>query len=233
MGNRFFLQEKGNGLFEFKNEKWLPFPNSHILGDPLISGMIETRNDSVFITTKRDGFYLLHKDSLSKMSGREFSSNRHIYIAGEINEREFVAGTTSEGCLIMNIEGQIVQKISTNEGLQNSNVLCVFLDKDKNLWAGLNNGISFIAYNSAIKYIKPNKGNELPGYSTRIFDRKLYIGTADGAFMVPLIDSNKDLSFYKGNFTEVKNTAGEVWRLDEVNGQLLLAPQLWNLHYSK
>jgi ligand-binding sensor domain-containing protein len=223
VGTRFVLQDKGNGLFQFKDEALQPFINSRILDDALISGMIETGNDSVLITTKRDGFYLLSKDSISKISGKEFSSNRHIYISGEINDNEFVAGTTSEGCLIMNFDGQIVQKISTNEGLQNSNVLCVFLDKDKNLWAGLNNGISFIAYNSAIKYIKPDKGNEVPGYSTRIFDRKLYIGTADGAFMVPLNDSNKDLSFSKGNFTEVKNTAGEVWRLDEVNGQLLLA----------
>ncbi len=221
-GNRLLVQDKGNGLFEYKNNGWIPIVIQNRLGDALISGIIETGNDSLLITTKMQGFFCLFKDSLTKRTDPGFLINHHINTSGHINTTEFVAGTTSEGCLIMDFKGRIVQKISTAEGLQNSHVLCVFLDKDKNLWAGLNNGISFIAYNSAIKYIKPNKANELPGYTTKIFNGQLYIGTSDGAYAVPLNNANKDLSFSKGDFVPVKNTAGEVWRIEEVNQQLLL-----------
>ena len=60
--------------------------------------------------------------------------NSQAYALAEINKTEFVAGTTSEGCLIMNFEGKIVQKITHAEGLQNNNVLCLFLDNNNNLW---------------------------------------------------------------------------------------------------
>ncbi|MBC7422295.1 MAG: transcriptional regulator, partial [Ferruginibacter sp.] len=147
--------------------------------------------------------------------------NSQAYALAAINKKEFVVGTTSEGCLVLNFAGKVVQKITHAEGLQNNNVLCLFVDNNNNLWAGLNNGISFIAYNAAIKYIRPNKTNDLSGYSTRIFEKKLFIATSDGTYSVGL-DQNKDISFSKGDFAQIKNSSGQVWRLDEVNQQLLM-----------
>jgi len=114
------------------------------------------------------------------------------------------------------------KEISRKEGLQNNNVISVFLDKDKNLWAGLNNGISFIAYNSAIKYITPNKENEVAGFSSRIFNNRLFIGSSDGCYAAELSPQNKDLSFLRSNFSLVGNSSGQVWRLEEVNQHLLM-----------
>ncbi|MEY4740028.1 MAG: hypothetical protein RLZZ05_1412, partial [Bacteroidota bacterium] len=140
----------------------------------------------------------------------------------EINKGEFIAATTTDGCLIMKNDGKFVQKISRKEGLQNNNVISVFLDRDKNLWAGLNNGISFIAYNSAIKYITPNKENEAAGFSAKIFNNKLFIGSSDGCYSAELSPQNKDLSFLRSNFSLVGNSSGQVWRLEEVNQHLLM-----------
>ncbi|MEO9210348.1 MAG: triple tyrosine motif-containing protein [Ginsengibacter sp.] len=224
VGDRLFAQDKKKGLLEFKNRIWQPFVNNKILENVLISGIIKIGSDSLLITTRRNGFYLLNNDSLSKkypssqLSGNQFQ----ILTSEEINQTEFVSGTSSEGCLIMNFHGNIIQKISTDEGLSNNNVLCVFLDKDKNLWTGLNNGISFVAYNSAIKYIRPKKENELSVYSTIIFNKQLYISTSDGAYVAPLISTNRDFSFSKSHFSLIRNTSGEIWRIDEVNHQLLI-----------
>src|SRR4029079_4750831 len=44
----------------------------------------------------------------------------------------------------------------------------------------------------------------------------------DGAYVAPLSLSAKDLSFSKGDFLKIKNSAGQGWRLDEVNHQLLM-----------
>jgi len=41
-------------------------------------------------------------------------------------------------------------------------------------------------------------------------------------YSVPLSQQGKDFSFSKGNFTRVPNTNGQVWRVEEVNGQLLM-----------
>src|SRR5690606_24626470 len=39
------------------------------------------------------------------------------------------------------------------EGLQKNNVRKVFIDRNQNLWLALDDGIDFIAVNSAVKYI--------------------------------------------------------------------------------
>lgn len=221
-GGRLFAEDKKEGLLEFKNAEWQPFKNNQLLIDGAVSGIIHIGKDSLLLTTKKHGFFFLHNDSLSEYNiyPKVITSNQ-IYTSLKINPSEMVAGTTSSGCLFMDFKGNIIQKIGTYEGLQNSNVLCVFRDMDNNLWTGLNNGISFIAYNSAIKFIKPNKANEVSGYSSVIFNNKLFIGTSDGVYSAPLNNSNSDYSFYKSDFTFIKNSAGEVWKLQEVNQHLL------------
>ena len=224
VGNKLIAQDKHEGLLQFQNNGWYPLGNSNILKNILVSGIIELSKDSLLISTLKNGLFLLHNDTITPKktaADKELTTNL-AYAITDINKTEFVTGTTSDGCIIMNYEGQIVQKIARAEGLQNNNVLCLFLDNNKNLWVGLNNGISFIAYNSAIKYIRPNKINDVSGYSTIIFKNKLYIATSDGTHAVLLEDQNKDLSFSKGNFTQIKNTGGQVWRLNEVNQQLLM-----------
>jgi Y_Y_Y domain len=223
-GTELIAQDRKNGLMTYHKNEWSPLKNNQTLQNELVSGIMAMGGDSLLVSTIRKRFYLIRNDSIVGIiphPDTEIGST-DIYKAGKLNNEEFVAGTTSEGCLIMDFRGRIIQRISRAEGLQNNSVLSVFVDREKNLWAGLNNGISLIAYNSAIKYIKPNPSNELAGFSSRIFDNNLYIGTSDGAFVAPIIHDNKDLSFSKGAFSLISNSGGQVWRIDEVNQQLLM-----------
>lgn len=223
-GGRLFSQDKTSGLLEYRNNGWYPLNNQKLFIDKLISGMSPVGNDSILVTTLKDGVFIMHKDSVIARHtdiDPELKSSQ-VYVSAMMNSNEFVAGTTSKGCFILNTSGKLVQRLSHTESLQNNNVLCVYLDKDKNLWAGLDNGISFIAYNSAIKYIRPNKSNELASYSARIFNNQLYVATSDGTHKVALTGENRDFSFCKGDFTQIHNSTGQVWRLDEVNQQLLM-----------
>ena len=223
VGTRMIAQDKMQGLLQYKNNMWYPIGTKKPFDDLLVSGIIELGNDSLLISTLKNGLFTLSNDSIvpKKTAADLQLTNSQAYALNSINKTAFVVGTTSEGCLIMDFSGEIVQKISHTEGLQNNNVLCLFTDNNNNLWAGLNNGISYIGYNSAIKYIWPNKTNDLSGYSTRIFNKKLYIATSNGTHVVAL-DQNKDISFSKGDFTQIKNSNGQVWRLDEVNQELLM-----------
>lgn len=224
VGNKLYAQDKHTGLLLFKNREWLPVNTSPRLNNVLITGIIDIGEDSILINTQLNGLFLLHNDTIIKQQA-PFSSSS-VNISTRLNATEFVTGTSAEGCVVLNFNGEIVQKISRTESLQNNDVISVYLDKNNNLWAGLNNGISFIAYNAAIKYITPNKSNELSGYSTRIFNNELYIATSDGAWYVPLSGTGGDLSFAKGDFTRVRNSKAEVWRLDEVNNQILLGQHI-------
>ncbi len=223
VGGKVLAQDRQKGLFIYKKGSWIPLHNNALLENSIISGIILESKENLLVSTIKNQFLTIKHDSIfiNKRLGTA-AINSTLYKTTQMNEGVFVAGTTAEGCIIMNFDGEVIQKISRKEGLQNNNVLSVFLDKDKNLWAGLNNGISFIAYNSAVKYISPNKENEVSGFSSRVFNNQLYIGTSDGAYKVSLSNESKDLSFSKGNFSLIKNSSGQVWKLDEINQQLLM-----------
>ncbi|MEO5889460.1 MAG: triple tyrosine motif-containing protein [Ferruginibacter sp.] len=224
VGSKLIAQDKTKGLLEYKGGGWYPFGSTKPFDSLLVSGILELSADDYLISTLKNGLFTFNKGVISKMitAADEQLKGSQAYTLAAMNKTEFVAGTTSEGCLIMNYDGDIVQKIGHAEGLQNNNVLCLYLDNNNNLWAGLNTGISYIAYNTAIKYIRPSKASDLSAYSTRIFNNDLYIATSDGAHVVPLSDQNKDLSFSKGDFTRIRNSSGQVWQIDEVNQQLLM-----------
>ncbi|MCE2848009.1 MAG: hypothetical protein LW815_02500, partial [Chitinophagaceae bacterium] len=223
IGNILYAQDQEKGLYMYQNNVWRPAANNQLLTGSIISGMIQTGKESSLILTYNRKSLTLIRDSLYTNNSFQLPPlDYNFFKVTSMNKGEFVAATTAEGCLIMKNDGKFVQKISREEGLQNNNVISVFLDKDKNLWAGLNNGISFIAYNSAIKYITPNKENEAAGFSTKIFNNKLFIGSSDGCYAAELSPQNKDLSFLRSNFSLVGNSSGQVWRLEEVNQHLLM-----------
>jgi ligand-binding sensor domain-containing protein len=215
-GKRLIAQDKQKGLYQFISDAWVPLhkgsPDIHFE----ITGMVEVGEDSLLVSSLEDGLYIIHDGNLSKMptdADQSFVKN-HIYSLEKINSTEIVAGTTSAGCIVLDKQGNVVQQLARPEGLQNNNVLSIFLDKDQNLWTGLDNGISFIAYNAAIKYIKPGKPEELSGYSVRIFNNELYVATSDGVYVAPISKAAKDLSFSKGDFTKLEKSSGQEWSND-------------------
>jgi ligand-binding sensor domain-containing protein/DNA-binding CsgD family transcriptional regulator len=153
-------------------------------------------------------------------ANNQLFENERIYGASAINREWIALATSNSGIYIIDLRGNIMQRFSTTEGLQNNNVLSIFLDHQSNLWLGLDNGIDLISYNSAIKQINPFLKNG-SGYTSIIHDNRLFLGTTNGLYSVPL-QSMKDLSFSKGDFVPVNNTKGQTWGLAEINNQLLL-----------
>jgi DNA-binding CsgD family transcriptional regulator len=222
--SRLFAQDRNMGILEFKNNSWQPVCNHPVLKDGLVTSILDYHKDTMLVTTQKSGIFLLHGSELiPKQTAADliFKADR-IYCAIRTGKEEFAIGTTSGGCYIINSQGELIQTISRVEGLQNNNILCMFLDKSQNLWMGLDNGIDFVAYNTAIRRILPDKRNQLATYAIRIINNQLYIGTSDGLYSVPVDFTNPDLSFSKGNFTRIPNTGGQVWRVEDINNQILL-----------
>jgi Y_Y_Y domain len=223
-GEKLFALDKQNGLFQYVNNVWQPLFKENPFLNAEITGVISLNDGSLLISTLQNGLFQYSNAVLYKKTTvtDDLLKQGQVYALDKINENEFVLGTTSNGCIIMNNDAVVVQKVGIQEGIKNNNILSVFVDNQKNIWAGLDNGISYIAYNAAIKYIKPSNNNEVSGYAARVFNNALYIATSDGAYVSPLASSTNDLSFSKGAFTSIQNSGGQVWRLDEVNKQLLM-----------
>ncbi len=218
-----YAHDYKSGLMSFETEAWKPLPlKSEIpLNDP-VTAILPIQKDSALISTLKHGLFILSKTGISKLQSvnNQLFGNERIYAATRINAEWIALATSNSGVYITDLKGNIIQSFSRREGLQNNNVLSIFLDRQSNLWLGLDNGIDLIAYNSAIKQINPFL-QDGSGYAAIIHDDHLFIGTSNGLYSV-LLKQMKDISFSKGNFLKVNNTKGQIWGLAEINNQLLL-----------
>ena len=221
--NTLIAQDLQNGLMKFNNGLWTNYlENSPLPQGFIVSSMFAFGNDSTFLTTITSGFYVLYKDKITpfRFSGFNPLQNQRILTAIPVTRNWIAVGTNMEGCYIVNKKGEFIQNLSRKEGLQINNILTLFLDRDNNLWLGLDDGIDFIAYNNAIKHIYPEKLNEGKGYTSLIYQDALYVGTSNGFYKVPL-NGKSDLSFVNGDFIPLSYSKGSSWCLTNINGELL------------
>ena len=222
--HRLIAQDVSRGLLNFENGQWVPFlKKSDLPADYFVTALTSIGQDSAILTTIKDGAFICKEDTITKMTAPFIRSiaDAHISSSLMVNAEHIALTTNLDGCFIINKKGTLIQKFSRKEGLQNNNILTIFMDKEGNIWMGLDNGIDFIAYNNALKHIYPDYPNNGAGYAASIFNNNLYLGTSNGLYKTPLYPE-VDLSYVKGTFEPVENSKGQVWNLSQVNNKLLM-----------
>jgi len=219
-----YAHDYKSGLMSLENNicKPLQTEKNELPINDLVTSILPLKKDSILITTLKHGLFVLSKTGITKLqsANNPLFENDRIYSAIAVNGDWIALATNTSGIYIVDQKGNIIQKLSRTEGLQNNNVLSIFLDRQNNLWLGLDNGVDLITYNSAIKQIRPLL-QDGSGYTAIIHDNRLFAGTTNGLYSVAL-QPMKDLSFSKGDFVPVNNTKGQTWGLAEINNQLLL-----------
>lgn len=222
--NQLFAHSRGNGLMIYEDNVWKPYCLDPVLNNSAVTSIMEYSKDTLLVSTLKNGFFLMHNRKLipkkTSLDGVFFSDR--IYHASKIAGDRYVVGTTSGGVLIMDKNGKLGQRYTYRDGLQNNNVRGCIIDKNNNLWLALDDGIDYIAINSAVKNIFPDRGKQITSYAIAGFNNHLYIGSSNGLYVTPIAPELKDLSLSKGIFTEVKNTKGQVWSLTEFNNHLMM-----------
>ena len=220
-----FAQVRGNGLMVYNQGSWKPFCTNEVLKQVSTTAIMSYSSDTLLISTLKRGLFFLVRGKLSAFKTKfdHILLNDRIFFASRINAEQYAIGTTSGGMYIMNKSGELAQKYNYREGLQNNNVRGILLDRDKNIWLALDDGVSFVAINSAVKNIYPDRNKQVTSYAFRKYDQSIYIGTSNGLYVSKLSPKTSDLSYSRSNFMEVANTKGQVWGLNEFNSQLLMA----------
>jgi len=224
VAGKLYAQALRQGVMQYENGFWKPMTTHPDLDSAAITAIMPYSKDTLLVTTLKHGlFYLVGNALVRKKTELDnlFAVDR-IYCGLPVNEDWFVFGTTSAGVLIVDRRDKLIQQYVYGEGLQKNNIRNVFIDRNRNLWLALDDGIDFIGVNSAIKYIHPNKTAPISSYAIRLFDRHLYIGTSNGLYATPIDVERGDISLSNAEFSEVRHTEGQVWSLNEINGRLLM-----------
>jgi ligand-binding sensor domain-containing protein len=212
------------GLVRFVNNSWIPLSTKDSIAmKTQVAALVPLSKDSSLLITKKHGTFILKGDHIVPFTTPDLQmiNDKNPYGATIIDENRIAIVTSLGGCFVINKKGEFIQRIAKQDGLQNNNILSVFVDREKNLWLGLDNGIDFVAYSNAIKHIFPDYQEQSAGKSVIIHNNTLYLGTSNGLYHTP-IDQQQDISYVKSSFEPVPNTKGQVWNLCELNGELVM-----------
>ena len=220
--NRLFAEVLGRGLFELKGRSLVPLKGSEILGNTGVLSILPYKENSFIIGTGKNGLFIYDGKTFSPLSSlaNSFLKTYQLNNGVKILNKYYAYGTILNGLIIIDENGEVVQRINKSSGLQNNTILSLYADNEQNLWAGLDNGIDRIELNSPLYFYFDKAGQFGTVYSSLIVKNKIYLGTNQGLFASPWIPENGNL-FNSFDFKLIPNSQGQVWDLHEIDNQLL------------
>ncbi len=208
----YYLRIWGRGLCYLTDEDTFELvPNGERFDNERIYVILPYDEKNILIGTRNDGFYLYDGQDF-----HPFKTEADPYIKGKLylpgvmlDDGRYALNTFSDGVFLIDHEGHLIQKYTTENGLQDGSVDHLYLDSRGVLWMSLFNGISNVNLNSSLTVLDSNMG--LPTnvvFSLQKFKNKLYLGTNNGIFY--LEDGSQEIKPIEesygqaGNFVEYK-----------------------------
>jgi len=218
-GDHIWLEKIPSGLSSWGPNGFTPLETR--LTNVLV--LLPFGTNEILVGTAKNGLFLLNTNGTaspwntnSQLSQllKEAQINNGI----KIDDNTFAFGTIKNGIFIADKTGKILQHIHKRNGLQNNTVLSMVLDKQGNIWAGLDNGIDRIEINSPFYYYKDIFGELGTVYAIKVFQDKIYLGTNQGLFYSSW---TADSYLQQLQFQFIPNSQGQVWSLEIFNNQLI------------
>lgn len=211
--NGIYYQVINQGLYEIEGGRSKLVSAHPVLRKSHIVNMF-FRDEGLIISTQTAGFYQINGPTLSKFNTEIDSEleDGSVYSCEALSNDHYAVGTVSNGIYVLTKEGKKKYHITQRKGLSNNTALSLFEDFEKNLWVGLDNGITCINMQSPIQSFVDNSGDLGTVYTSKLFEGNLYVGTNQGLFYKKY-KSNEPFQFIKG-------TKGQVWSIFSYDGIL-------------
>lgn len=227
-----YVQLNKKGLMKIeKNELKYALQSEFFKGKNVFRAALPFNANTMLIPTRTEGIYLYQpeKDTIPKvfnLTNKDFLQDNNIYNASLFQKDFFALASINKGALLFDKQGKILQSFKESNLLQNNTVRVISVDTSKNIWLGLDNGISKTENRSDLSYWDKNAGLKGVVYNVIRFNGTVYIATSVKMYF---INKNNQLQEVKNIpvgqnwcFLEYKNNgallAGSRYGIYEING---------------
>lgn len=190
-----------SGVYIMEDSRFTKIDSWPELEGNVVHGM-EKRGEQLYIFTKNNGVFVGDKNGIKPWQSN-FNSlirNNVVIAAKFLDDTTVAVGTGLQGLYILNLKDGTFQNINRQNSLKNNAVLSLALDKENDLWLGLDNGISHVEVNSPVSVFTDNSGLLGSVYSLATTCEGFLFVTNHGIF------THKDESL-----STIPNSQGQVW----------------------
>ena len=215
INNKFYIVS-GRGIHILNGNSFAFIPSTEQTNISKTVGLYPY-NDQLLIVTSLNGLYIYDGNETKPFNtvADSFIARNQILcsaMAGSV----LALGSVQDGIVLVDLENNQIETISTKNGLQNKTVLSLLFDREYNLWLGLDNGIDCVHLNIPMFFLYSNNSAIGAGYASCYYKNKLYLGTNQGLYETDFpIKLTKDT-----NLKLIEGTEGQVWSLLEYEGDL-------------
>jgi ligand-binding sensor domain-containing protein len=213
VGNLLFLTDTSGSIFQLRNGTFQLLVKATGLD---ISSLLPF-GTNILICTFKSGLYTIKSGLIQKLEVNDDVLKRSRIYKGCTYGSYYILASNRSGIFFLDSTGNIFKNISLEDGLQNSNVLSLFKDRNNNVWLGLDNGIDLVRLNYPFGYILPDGLLKGTGYSMAEYGANYYFGTNNGLYTRAKSNNAVDA------FSLVNNTEGQVWWVQVINGKLFIS----------
>ena len=218
VNNNYYVVEIGVGLRMLAGVSLQTVSDNRLFTRDEIQSLTPVNANDLLVGTMNNGLFVLSGQTMQPWDTEisEELKKSKLY-CGSVHNSTFLFGTIKSGLFVVNERGEIQEHLSRSNGLQNNTVLSLFVDRQDNVWLGLDIGIDFLKSSLPTSVINDNF-NIAATYATAIHKGRFYIGTNQGLFTKEL---NKLRSHIDIEYDLVDGMEGQVWNLTVTGGQLL------------
>lgn len=211
--NEIYVATVRNGIYLMKGNKFVQKENwTSVLGSNVIHH-VEKHNGQLFVFTKNKGVFITVNDQLVPWNHPLNSILKYevLVTAKFVDKNTLVIGSGLQGIYIINLQDGSYKNINRQNALKNNCILSIGLDKENDLWLGLDNGICHIEINSPINVFSDNSGILGSVYSLSTIDNGYLFVTNHGIFTC----RDKKLQV-------IPNSQGQVWDIYKRDKQFVI-----------
>jgi DNA-binding CsgD family transcriptional regulator len=210
--NELLIASVEKGIYKWTNGKVEKVNGLSLLENNVIHSIQKYQN-KIYFFTKKNGVYVLENNILRawKNDLNDVLKSANINVAQFIKNNKLIIGTANKGVYVLDLNDDSYKNIDRNNVLMNNSILSIGLDKENDLWLGLDNGIAHIEVNSPISIFFDSSGILGSVYSVASTSKGYLMASNHGVFKY----EEKLLSL-------IPNTQGQAWNISKINNQYLI-----------
>lgn len=195
---------KGNTFVKKESWKGLEFNVIH---------NIECNQGKIYVFTKNNGVFVEENGGLVpwKHPLNDILKNQVIITAKFVDDHTLAVGSGLQGLYICNLKDHSVKNINRQNALKNNAILSIGIDRENDLWLGLDNGICHVEINSPISVFSDNSGLLGSVYSLATLPGGYLFVTNHGVFT----SNNHRLEV-------IPDSKGQVWDIYKNGNQFII-----------